>query len=124
MRSLVLSTLLVAVAAPPALARAQEEVVELKVGETRAGVGTERPICDAPSVAVISGGVIRAVGPGQTLCSVSPFQAQGTRRFYRVIVTAADARKPGDKADPAPRPGDDAAAAPRSGDKAATGRER
>ena len=94
MRPLAL-TLLLAAALAPAAVRAEEEIVRLKVGETKPGVGTVRPICDAPSVAVIEGGVLRAVGPGETLCSASPFQAQGTRRVYRVVVTAADAPQDG-----------------------------
>ena len=72
--------------------------MRLKVGETKPDVGNVRPVCDAPSVAVIEGGVLRAVGPGETLCSASPFQAQGTRRVYRVIVTPADPPQGGDNA--------------------------
>ena len=94
MRSLA-PTLLLAAALVPAAVRAEEEIVRLKVGETKPGVGTVRPICDAPSVAVIEGGVLRAVGPGETLCAASPFQAQGTRRLYRVVVTPANAPRDG-----------------------------
>jgi hypothetical protein len=92
MRPILLAVLLVAA---PAAASA-EEVVRLKVGETKPGVGTERPICDATSVAVISGGVLQAVGPGETLCSAASVQAQGTRRVYRVIVTVPDPTKGSD----------------------------
>ncbi len=81
--------LLLSAALAPGLARPQEEVVRLKVGETRPGFGTVRPACDAPAVAVIEAGVLRAVGPGETVCSTASVQAQGTRRVYRVIVTAS-----------------------------------
>lgn len=92
MRALPTSVVLAALAAAsPALAGGDEEVVRLTVGETRPGVGTVRAVCDAPSVAVIEAGVLRAVGPGETLCSAATVQAQGTRRVYRVIVTPADA---------------------------------
>lgn len=90
MRSLSLAVLLTCFA--PALAAADDaEVVRLRVGETKAGVGTVRPMCDAPTVAVISEGSIRAVGPGETVCSVATVAAQGMRRVYRVVVTARDA---------------------------------
>lgn len=99
MRPILLAVL--AVVAAPAVASA-EEIVRLKVGESKPGVGTERPICDAPTVAVISGGVLQAVGPGETLCSAATFQAQGTRRVYRVIVTRPDPSK-GGEGKPGPR---------------------
>lgn len=90
MRPILLAVLVVA--ASPAVASA-EEIVRLKVGESKPGVGTERPICDAPTVAVITGGVLQAVGPGETLCSVTLVQAQGIRRVYRVIVTPPEPTK-------------------------------
>lgn len=96
MRSLVLAAVLAGVlAGVPSAAEAQEVVVRLKVGETQTGFGTVRPICDAPSVAVIAGGVLKAVGPGETLCSVATVQAQGTRQLYRVIVTAEEPARGG-----------------------------
>jgi hypothetical protein len=67
---------------------AAQEVVRLPVGERYPGVGTVRPMCDAPSVAIIVDGAIQAVGPGETICSAATVQAQGTRRVFRVIVTA------------------------------------
>lgn len=89
-----------ALALAPAAASGQE-VVRLKVGDSKPGVGTVRPICDAPAVAVISGGAIRAVGPGETLCSVATVQAQGLRQTYRVIVTVdAPASGEGGRAGP------------------------
>ena len=81
----------------PAVASAQEVVVELRVGEQRKGVASDRPICDNPSVAVISGGVLRAVGPGETLCSATPVQNQGIRVVYRVVVTRPDPPKKPDR---------------------------
>jgi hypothetical protein len=80
---LALAALLAAPTAVPA-----QEVVRLEVGETLPGVGSERPICDAPSVAVITGGVLRAVGVGETVCSASSLLNPGVRRIYRVVVTA------------------------------------
>lgn len=94
MRSLPLAVLLLS-AAPAAVAA--QEVVRLEVGEARPGFGSVRPICDAPSVAVLEGGVLKAVGPGETVCSVASVQAQGTRQVYRVIVRSPPAdgeRKP------------------------------
>jgi hypothetical protein len=88
MRPLPLAVLLLAVAAPPVASA--EEVVRLKVGESKPGVGTVRPLCDAPAVAVIAAGVLQAVGPGETVCSAATVQAQGIRRVYRVIVTRPD----------------------------------
>jgi hypothetical protein len=89
MRSLPLAALLLAAAVAPGTSSAQE-VVRLEVGESKPGVGTVRPICDTPAVAVISSGVLHAVGPGETLCSAATVQAQGLRRVYRVIVTLPD----------------------------------
>lgn len=90
MRSLALA---LAVLAAPAAVAAQE-VVRLTVGETQAGFGTVRPICDAPSIAVLDAGVLRAVSPGETLCSAATVQAQGTRQVYRVIVKAKPPASP------------------------------
>ncbi len=89
MRALPASVALALVVLSPAAAGAQEQVVRIQVGETKPGFGTVRPVCDSPSVAVIEGGVLRGVGPGETLCSAATVQAQGTRRVYRVIVTAS-----------------------------------
>lgn len=87
----------------PAGAGAQEQIVRIKVGESKPGFGTVRPVCDAPSVAVIQAGVLRGVGPGETLCSAATFQAQGTRRVYRVVVTRPDEPEaPAGKGDAAP----------------------
>ncbi len=86
MRPLLLA--LAVLACSPAVAAAQE-VVRLAVGERYPGVGTVRPICDAPSVATIVDGAILAVAPGETICSAASIQAQGSRRVFRVIVTAA-----------------------------------
>jgi hypothetical protein len=96
MRSSALVLAVAAVAASPARAAAQEETVRLKVGETKAGVGSVRALCDAPSIAVIKDGVLHAVAPGETLCSATLVQAQGLRRVYRVIVTAAEPAGPDD----------------------------
>lgn len=94
MRTLSLAALLLLAA--PALA-GDEEIVRLKVGETKPGVGTFMPICDAPAIAVISSGVVRALSIGETLCSVATVQAVGLRRVYRVIVTAPDRKEPAPK---------------------------
>jgi hypothetical protein len=99
MRTVPSALLLLSLVLAPTVVRAQEEVVRLKVGETKAGFGTLGPICDAPSVAVLWDGVLRGVGVGETLCSAYSIQAQGTRRIYRVIVTAADAPRDDAKAD-------------------------
>jgi hypothetical protein len=86
--------LVVSLLACASLAVAQE-VVRLGVGERYPGAGTIRPICDAPSVAIIVDGAIQAVGPGETVCSAATVQAQGTRRVFRVIVTTAAHRESG-----------------------------
>lgn len=88
MRSVTLALLVLA--AVPAVAAAQEELVELSLGESRAGFPTVRPICDAPSVAVLSAGTLKAVGVGETLCSAASVQSQGVRRVYRVVVKPAE----------------------------------
>lgn len=80
----------------PSIAVAQE-VVRLVVGERYPGVGTIRPICDAPSVATVVDGAILAVGPGETTCSAATVQAQGTRRVFRVVVTAAERKGSGER---------------------------
>jgi hypothetical protein len=50
-------------------------------------------LCDDPKVAIIESGpqgaVVKAVGPGTTLCAVTPFA--GTRRMLRVTVKAPKA---------------------------------
>lgn len=81
---------LLVLAASTAAAADDAEVVRLKLGESRPGFGTVRPVCDAPSVATLEAGVLRAVGVGETLCSAATVQAQGTRRLYRVVVTPPD----------------------------------
>lgn len=92
MRALSLAAL--ALLAAPAVPGAQEKVLRLAVGETVEGLETMAPICDAPSVAVLWNGTLRAVGVGETLCSAtSPFNP-GFRRIYRVIVTRPEAPKP------------------------------
>lgn len=94
MRSLPLRLAVLALLAAPALTRAgDEEIVRLKVGETKPGVGTFQPMCDAPAVAVIASGVVRAVGVGETVCSVATVRAVGLRKVYRVIVTAPDRKE-------------------------------
>lgn len=77
----------------PAAARAEgPTVVELEVGETKALGGT-RPICDDPRVAIITAdghGILKAIGPGETTCSLSPAYNPGWRSVYRVVVRRAD----------------------------------
>lgn len=97
MRPLPLAVL-VLLAAPALAHAAGEEIVRLEVGESRAGVGTFMPLCDAPSVATISNGILRAVGVGETICSAATVQSVGLRRIYRVIVT-----RPAPKGAPAAR---------------------
>ncbi len=66
--------------------------IEIRVGEEKQlcqGGTCHTPICDDPSVAVISAdarAVLRGVGPGKTLCSVSTGYS---RQVYEVVVTAA-----------------------------------
>jgi hypothetical protein len=70
--------------------------IRLRVGEQRA-LGGHAPICDDPGVAVISAegaGVLRAVGPGKTLCSLATLQG-GTRQVYEVTVTAPESEPAG-----------------------------
>ncbi len=74
----------------PALA-GEPKLVTLKVGEEVA-LGGNYPICDAPSVAVISAdgrGILKGVGAGETLCSVTT--AYGQRQVYKVVVRPKDA---------------------------------
>lgn len=93
---------LAVLACSPSIAGAQE-VVRLAVGERYPGVGTVRPVCDAPSVAAIVDGAIQAIGPGETTCSAATVQAQGARRVFRVIVTAAARKGSGERFESGPK---------------------
>jgi hypothetical protein len=93
MRLFALAVLLTAAA--PVLAGGPEVlpdgtyVLRLKVGHTKDLSGGTGPICDNPAVAVISSdgkAILTAVGPGETLCSVTNAFHPGWRTIYKVIV--------------------------------------
>lgn len=70
-----------------ALAEAPKRI-ELKVGEQVSVGYVTSPICDAPSVAVLSAegnGTMKGVGPGRTLCSGET--PVGLRQVFEVVVT-------------------------------------
>ena len=61
----------------------------LRVGETHQMVPRWAPICDDPSVAVVSRdgkGILTALAPGRTLCSVA--DDGGNRVLYEIVVVA------------------------------------
>ncbi len=86
--------LVVALLSFPAFADEPRQIT-IRVGEQKPLCqGTcYAPICDDPSVAVISSegtAVVRGVGPGKTLCSVNTGSG---RQVYEIVVSAPEREK-------------------------------